>query len=395
MPTSLPNFTTIPNAFLGQPFGNKRTGTKPQPGLLAELGHAETKVYLIVLRATAGYHRREARISVRTMARLAGIDPKNVQSAAYALEEKGLVSFPATGGVTIWRIPYEDDGLDAEMGDEESVGATPTLLPQSVGATPTPSNKEIVKDNPPSSPKKPGDSAGYEQKGFKPIQIDVEEFYERNLPLKRYAEQDLRFDCPFCGDKKRITFRDRIAPCCSSPIRWKNNKYIQKELDREKTAAVIERRNQARAAELAANPAYAYLLTQATDLTELRPEWKQAIDRFIDRNGLAAFKDCLDFVIKDRAMKNKYGAGAGIVKHLIHMLPEWGNGQSHAAKGNAKAGRIYKLDEDGEIVFKSGEGMWDPIVWRDSEYAIGEAIVVAGVTYIKSAEKVYDRQETV
>jgi hypothetical protein len=98
---------------------------------LPEMGYAELKVVLVVVRHTFGYHRRGVRLSVSEMEAATGLSRKSVQD----------------GGATYWEAVVDDP---PEEGSATMVEGTTTVLPSNtpVGVSNTPSRKERTQRKP-------------------------------------------------------------------------------------------------------------------------------------------------------------------------------------------------------------------------------------------------------
>jgi len=95
-------FTKINNLILGN---------EGEPGLISYLNGGELKLLLLISRFTVGYQdRRYWQASHETVAKMAGIGRKAVMMAADSLssDDKKLISFSRTRGVTMWRAHPEN-----------------------------------------------------------------------------------------------------------------------------------------------------------------------------------------------------------------------------------------------------------------------------------------------
>jgi DnaD/phage-associated family protein len=85
-----PNYTQTPNDLFDE--------------LLPEMGLAELKVMLCIVRYTFGYHREEAELSLRAIARFTGLTVKSVMEGATQGEAHGLIERYQDGQKTTkWR----------------------------------------------------------------------------------------------------------------------------------------------------------------------------------------------------------------------------------------------------------------------------------------------------
>jgi phage replication O-like protein O len=84
-----PNYTQTPNDLFDQ--------------LLPDLGLAELKVVLCIVRHTFGYHKDNVKLSVRAIARFTGLTAKSVMEGAKQAEEHGLIERRMDGNkTTLW-----------------------------------------------------------------------------------------------------------------------------------------------------------------------------------------------------------------------------------------------------------------------------------------------------
>jgi DnaD/phage-associated family protein len=89
-PFQSPNYTQTPNDLFDE--------------LLPDMGLAELKVMLCIVRHTFGYHRDEVKLSIRAIARFTGLTVRSVLEGAKQAEDHGLVERYADGGkTTMWR----------------------------------------------------------------------------------------------------------------------------------------------------------------------------------------------------------------------------------------------------------------------------------------------------
>jgi hypothetical protein len=112
-----PNYTQTPNDLFD--------------ALLPELGCAELKVLLCVVRNTFGYHREEVKLSIRTIARATGLTVNSVMDGATKAEAHGLLERTVDGNkTTTWRaivsvVPTKTRRLTSR---DASVSPTTTLV---------------------------------------------------------------------------------------------------------------------------------------------------------------------------------------------------------------------------------------------------------------------------
>ena len=111
MTFAAPNYTQVPNSFFGEPYAKEG----PQPGMIAELGLAETKVACVVMRATFGYHRPNARISYSKMALLTGLSQSSIYEAATNLNDNQIIRSWSDGGVTIWEPVMDEEEWSVDL----------------------------------------------------------------------------------------------------------------------------------------------------------------------------------------------------------------------------------------------------------------------------------------
>lgn len=139
MPLKKPLYTMIPNELLGEPYAKKEL---KRPGAMAEMGLAELKVILAIMRATLGYHHAHARVSVRRVAAMTGLSKQGVSDGAKMAEAHGWLVRFQDGGVTRWGInaPWTE-GYDPDEFGGVQASRTP------VQASGTPSIKENEKEN--------------------------------------------------------------------------------------------------------------------------------------------------------------------------------------------------------------------------------------------------------
>lgn len=90
MPFSSPNYTQAPNDLFDV--------------YLSDLGYADLKVCLALIRLTFGYQRSNVRISLTKLAKLTGMTRESILLGSSALEEKGLIIKYSDGGVTEYEL---------------------------------------------------------------------------------------------------------------------------------------------------------------------------------------------------------------------------------------------------------------------------------------------------
>lgn len=90
-----PNYTQVPNDFFV---------------MAADMGEAELKVVLYIIRETFGYHRDECQVSIRKLALGAGLTPRNAFNGAEKAIERGLiVKTVSSTNTTTWRSVVGED----------------------------------------------------------------------------------------------------------------------------------------------------------------------------------------------------------------------------------------------------------------------------------------------
>lgn len=94
-----PNYTQVPNDILGD-----LTTEGIQPGILAELGYADLKVLLAIIRLTFGYHKTDVRVSLTNLATLTGLARDKVVDGIKRLEDAKLVVAERYQGVNKYRL---------------------------------------------------------------------------------------------------------------------------------------------------------------------------------------------------------------------------------------------------------------------------------------------------
>jgi len=90
-----PNYTQVPNDFFQ---------------MAADMGEAELKVVLYIIRETFGYHRETCDVSIRKLALGAGLTPRNAYNGAEKAISRGLiVKTVCPGNITKWRAVVGED----------------------------------------------------------------------------------------------------------------------------------------------------------------------------------------------------------------------------------------------------------------------------------------------
>ncbi len=137
MPQARPNYTMIPNDFLGT-----INDGKPCPGLLAELNYAELKLILVIYRHTFGYHRDAVRVSLSVLQEMAGLSRRGAIDGLKKLVLSGLVKKSRVKGVNVYDVV-----LECEVAAHPQVQSEVTSLDNPEGANYAPSVvKETTKD---------------------------------------------------------------------------------------------------------------------------------------------------------------------------------------------------------------------------------------------------------
>ena len=112
-----PNYTQTPNDLFDE--------------LLPEMGLAELKVVLCIIRHTFGYHKDEIKMSIRAIARFTGLNVNSVMEGATKAEAHGLIERNLDGNkTTVWTaivsvLPTKTPRLSTS---DASVLPTKTLL---------------------------------------------------------------------------------------------------------------------------------------------------------------------------------------------------------------------------------------------------------------------------
>lgn len=109
-----PNYTQTPNELFDV--------------LLPEMGKAELKVVLAIIRRTFGYHREEVKISIRDLARATGLRSNSVMVGAKLAEDHGLIERYQDGNTTtLWRSRVSVSETPRLSNRDASVSGTETL----------------------------------------------------------------------------------------------------------------------------------------------------------------------------------------------------------------------------------------------------------------------------
>lgn len=123
-----PNHTQVPNDLFDEH--------------LADLGHAELKVLMVLIRWTLGFHRRKIRMPLRKMEELTGLSRRSIITAAKKLIGRGLVE-QDTERVSEWRIAWRDGDQDPPHVGVES-GELTSPVDSSSGSLTSPPDDEVV-----------------------------------------------------------------------------------------------------------------------------------------------------------------------------------------------------------------------------------------------------------
>lgn len=94
MPFTSPNYTQTPNDLFDK--------------FLPDLGDAELRVLLAIIRQTFGFRRSKARISLTRLEKATGLSRQSALTGATALEARSLITKFWDGGVTEYEILIED-----------------------------------------------------------------------------------------------------------------------------------------------------------------------------------------------------------------------------------------------------------------------------------------------
>lgn len=101
-PPKEPRYTQVPNCLLDN---------------LGDYGDAELRVYLAVCRATLGWHRQEARLTLAGLAEATGLSRQGLTPALQSLLSAGLVvREAAAGGSWSYRLAVEEDPVKCPVG---------------------------------------------------------------------------------------------------------------------------------------------------------------------------------------------------------------------------------------------------------------------------------------
>lgn len=97
-----PNYTQVPNDFFE---------------LARDMDKAELKVLLALIRETFGYHRDSCEMSIRQLARAAGLTPRNAYAGAEKAIQRGLIEkIVSSTNTTTWRAVVERDTARVRRG---------------------------------------------------------------------------------------------------------------------------------------------------------------------------------------------------------------------------------------------------------------------------------------
>jgi len=120
-----PNYTQVPNDFFE---------------MAADMGEAELKVILYIIRETFGYHRETCEVSIRRLALGAGLTPRNAYNGAEKAIERGLIEkIVSSTNTTTWRAVVARDTGRVRKGYR-------TVSPHK-GKVPVKEIKETIKEN--------------------------------------------------------------------------------------------------------------------------------------------------------------------------------------------------------------------------------------------------------
>ena len=282
MPFAAPNYTQVPNTFFGEPYSKEG----PQPGMMAMLGLAETKVACVVMRATFGYHRANARISYSNMALLTGLSQSSVQSAAITLHDNHIIHSGSDGGVTLW---------EPVMNEEE------WTIPDEV---------------PVSKPRKTSVAAPVDEAFY--IDLDTEDQEPEFLSLNLKKRSEVRFQCPGCGEKNAIEQSDEVTPCCHAIITWQNNPLWDKHQQQKATDEEAKRRNTLAEANLTPGAKYLLLKAMGTDpqgKCSFKPGEAARVAAFEEAEGVEYVRSVVNRKVNAGQM------GRGLIVSVINALP--------------------------------------------------------------------------
>lgn len=158
-----PNYTQTPNDLFDE--------------LLPDMGLAELKVVMCIVRHTFGFHQDETKLSIRTIARYTGLTVKSVMEGAKQAEEHGLIErYTDHNKTTKWRAIVSVVPSSTPRNRKYNAGVSPTTTQLGV--------KESIKNK----PKKKGDLVDgilhFSKAAVTQGLVEVEEFIqnlERNL----------------------------------------------------------------------------------------------------------------------------------------------------------------------------------------------------------------------
>jgi phage replication O-like protein O len=85
-----PNYTQVPNDLFELEMAN--------------MGYAELKVVLCIMRQTLGYHRKKVRYQIRKIAEMTGLTEQGVRDGADEAVKHGYIIRTKDGGVTQWEL---------------------------------------------------------------------------------------------------------------------------------------------------------------------------------------------------------------------------------------------------------------------------------------------------
>jgi predicted RNA-binding Zn-ribbon protein involved in translation (DUF1610 family) len=195
-----PNYTQIPNQFLGNP----QKGKKWEPGFMAQMKGAHVKVLLVLMRLTLGFHRQSVRFSVRRLAQAAGVSTSTVHEAMLYCEERDLARRVSDGGVTQWHlsVPWLNETVSET---DTGVSKFDTVDTQSVSEIETPSKKERKKES--SETKVAAGAVSYQL-------INMQD-------LLQMAEEQTA--CEECGEPLTIKNKYEECPACGHMLVWQKN----------------------------------------------------------------------------------------------------------------------------------------------------------------------------
>lgn len=111
-----PNYTQTPNDLFDE--------------LMRDMGEAELRIILAVIRNTFGWHRDKFQMSIRGMSRTTGLTIKSVQIGAEQLEKRGLIERVNDGQKsTYWQVKINKGVLPSNTQNDTSVllSSTPVL----------------------------------------------------------------------------------------------------------------------------------------------------------------------------------------------------------------------------------------------------------------------------